>query len=255
MVERAEQQAEGGTVPAGSSDVRDTGYASPRWEFDDEVTRVFDNMLERSVPQYATMRAAVTELAQRFVRQGTDVVDLGCSRGEAMDPLIKKFGARNRFVGVEVSQPMLDACRSRFAGFIRTNVVSIENLDLRTTFPAVRASVILSVLTLMFVPVEYRPRVLRHVRESLVPSGAFILVEKLLAPHPVIHDLMIDVYHSMKHSAGYSQDEIERKRFALEGVLVPQTAAANEAMLRAAGFSAVEPFWRWMNFGGWLALP
>jgi tRNA (cmo5U34)-methyltransferase len=41
---------------------------------------------------------------------------------------------------------------------------------------------------------------------------------------------------------------------ALEGVLVPVTAAWNEQLLKGAGFSQVECFWRWMNFAGWVAV-
>ena len=58
--------------------------AGERWEFDTSVTTVFDDMLKRSIPQYEVMRHAVTELALRYVKPGTDVLDLGCSLGEAL---------------------------------------------------------------------------------------------------------------------------------------------------------------------------
>jgi tRNA (cmo5U34)-methyltransferase len=41
---------------------------------------------------------------------------------------------------------------------------------------------------------------------------------------------------------------------SLEGVLVPVTAAWNEYLLRSAGFSHVDCFWRWMNFAAWVAV-
>jgi len=28
----------------------------------------------------------------------------------------------------------------------------------------------------------------------------------------------------------------------------------NEAILKGAGFTTVDCFWRWMNFGGWIAI-
>jgi tRNA (cmo5U34)-methyltransferase len=58
----------------------------------------------------------------------------------------------------------------------------------------------------------------------------------------------------MKRRNGYSDEAIRRKALSLEGVLVPLTAAANEEALRAAGFRVVEPFWRHLNFAGWIAL-
>ncbi|MGH3921557.1 MAG: hypothetical protein ACRDS1_01640 [Pseudonocardiaceae bacterium] len=44
--------------------------------------------------------------------------------------------------------------------------------------------------------------------------------------------------------ADYTQEEIDRKRLSLEGVLVPVTAKWNVEMLRAAGFQQVDCFWR-----------
>jgi len=65
---------------------------------------------------------------------------------------------------------------------------------------------------------------------------------------------MVDLYYRLKSANGYSQEEIQRKRMSLEGVLVPVTAAWNEELLRQAGFQQVDCFWRWMNFAGWVAL-
>jgi tRNA (cmo5U34)-methyltransferase len=53
---------------------------------------------------------------------------------------------------------------------------------------------------------------------------------------------------------GYTEAEVERKRLALEGVLVPVTAAWNEDLLFGAGFTSVDCFWRYLNFAGWVAV-
>lgn len=232
----------------------DTGYAPSRWAFDGEVTRVFDDMLARSIPQYEVMRRAVFEVGSRFVRAGTDIVDLGCSRGEAMSPFIQKFGATCRYVGVEVSPPMLTAARERFASLINTGVVEIRDLDLRAAYPPVRASLTLAVLSFQFTPINYRQRLIRDAYEHTAPGGAFILVEKVLGAGAELDAIQVDAYHAMKAENGYSADDIERKRLALEGVLVPVTAHWNEELLRLAGFSQVDCFWRLYNFGGWIAL-
>ena len=60
---------------------RDNIVAGDKWKFNDEVTDVFDEMLERSIPDYFGMRRNTTELALRFAQPGTSIVDLGCSRG------------------------------------------------------------------------------------------------------------------------------------------------------------------------------
>lgn len=225
-----------------------------QWQFDAQVTEVFDNMLARSISQYGVMRKAVFDLACRYVKPKTDIVDLGCSRGEAMAPLIDKFGAYNRYVGVEISKPMLEACRKRFEGWIARDVCRIEELDLRKSYPPVVASVTLAVLTIQFTPIEYRLRIIRDAFKHTLPGGAFILVEKVLGASAELDADLVSLYLQMKAENGYSQEEIDRKRLSLEGVLVPVTAKWNEELLRMAGFSHVDCFWRLYNFAGWIAV-
>lgn len=225
-----------------------------RWEFNEEVARVFDEMLERSIPQYQTMRAAVTELGRRYVKPGTAILDLGCSRGGALAPFVEEFGPKrqNTFYGCEVSEPMRLAAADRFAG---NRDVHVSDHDLRYGYPPIRkCSLTLAVLTLQFVPVNYRQRIVRDAYDATVDGGALVLVEKVLGGAATIDERMVDAYHDAKGRAGYSREEVERKRLALEGVLVPLTARWNEELLVSAGFREVDCFWRWMNFAAWIAV-
>lgn len=223
------------------------------WEFDEAVTHVFDDMLERSIPQYGEMRRLVTDVASSYVIPKTDIVDLGCARGEALEPLMRRYGASNRYTGVDVSLPMLAAVRARFSSW-PSDVVRLYELDLRTGYPLVDASVTLCVLTLMFTPINYRQRIVRDIYRSTRPGGAALLVEKLLGSSAETDALLVDRYHRLKSANGYSNEEIERKRLALEGVQVPVTARWNEDLLAAAGFREIECVWRWMNFAAWVAI-
>lgn len=225
-----------------------------KWAFDASVTQVFDDMLARSIPQYEVMRTACFDLAARYVKPKTDIVDLGCSRGEAIAPLLSRFGVHNRYIGVEVSEPMLEASRARFDGFIRCGVIDIQNCDLRTHYPPCRASVTLAVLTIQFTPIEYRQRIISEIFRHTVAGGVLIVVEKILGESAELDRAFIDNYYALKSENGYSQEQIERKRLSLEGVLVPITAHWNEELLRGAGFQQVDCFWRWMNFAGWIAI-
>ena len=232
----------------------DQTQPTSKWQFDGTVTECFDNMLQRSIPQYEIMRKACCDLALAFVRDGTAVVDLGCSRGEALAPLVDVRGVHNRFVGVEVSEPMIQAARKRFEGYIGCGVMDIRRMDLRTAYPPEKASVTLAVLSLQFIPIEYRQTILRSIYRHTIPGGALILVEKVLGDTAEIDKVMVDLYYRLKRDNGYSQGTIDRKRLSLEGVLVPVTARMNEQFMRSAGFEQIDCFWRWMNFAGWLAV-
>ena len=234
--------------------MKDTVVPGARWEFDSTVADAFDDMLRRSIPQYNVMRQACLRLASHFRQPYTDVVDLGCSRGQAISDLLGVCGGSNHFIGVDVSRPMLEAARQRFTNYIRDGIVRIEELDLRDAYPRCRASVTLAVLTLQFILPECRPRIVQEAYSQTVDGGVLIVVEKLTAASPGIHDVMTSCYHAMKARHGYSQEAIERKRLSLRGVLVPATARWNEDLLRTAGFSQIDCFWRWMNFAGWIAV-
>ena len=212
-------------------------------------------MLERSIPQYRVMREVVGRIASDLVRErGGAVVDLGCANGGAIQSLVNAHGPhQRRYFGVDLSGPMLDAARERFAG--SRDLVSIEALDLRTSYPDVGvACLTLAVLTLQFVPINYRQRIVSNVYKTTGAGGAFILVEKVLGTGADIDDQLVRHYHELKARNGYSTEAIERKRLALEGVLVPMTARWNEDLLRDAGFREVDCFWRHLNFAAWLAL-
>lgn len=222
---------------------------SGKWQFDHNVTSVFDDMISRSIPDYASMRSIVESFAVRFGAEGGVLLDLGCSTGLSIRTFLNRS---RRIVGVEVSESMLDVVKEKFSSFLN---VEIQALDLRTGFPDVRdVDVTLAVFTLQFIPVEHRRRVVRSVFEALRPGGAFIVAEKVLGDSAVSQAAFVDVYHDFKERQGYSREEVDRKALSLEGRLVPNTAHENVSMLQAAGFRDVECVWRWVNFAAWVAV-
>lgn len=234
--------------------LRDQIVADGAWQFDDAVADVFDEMLERSIPGYGMMRSLVTDLAVEFAQPETYIVDLGCSRAGALLPIVERLGAYNRYLGIEISDPMRAAAEQNLAPWIRTGHARVASLDLRDEYPKVPASVTLSILTLMFTPIEYRQQLLAHAYERTLPGGAFVLVEKVLGGDFHSDALLKRLYYKMKGANGYTEEQINAKRRSLEGVLVPVTEQMNRSLLESAGFRHIEPFWRSLNFAGWIAV-
>lgn len=234
------------------TETRDETVPTGRWTFDDEVTEAFDDMLERSIPAYTEMRRLVTELAVDRYDHENDVIDLGCSRGEALARILAELPhARSRFIGVEISEPMAEAARDRFSADDR---VRILRSDLRKGLGnMLRPCVTLAVLTLQFVPIEHRQRLVQTVYDQTTDGGAFVVVEKILGATAELDDLFVRRYLEMKRQHGYTEEQIDRKRLALEGVLVPVTADWNRDLLARAGWS-VDGFWRHLNFAGWIGV-
>jgi len=227
-----------------------------KWEFNEDVALEFENMLTKSIPQYEVMRNLIYDIGCGFISLGdkTAILDLGCSDGLNLKKFVSKYGATRTFKGIDISEPMLQLAKTRFEGMINAGVVEICNMDLRYEFPMGSFSLIMSILTLQFIPIEYRQFILQNVYDNLKNGSAFIMVEKVLGNTYDINKILVDNYYKLKNKNGYSYDEINRKRQSLEGVLVPMTSEWNKDMLKQAGFKKVDTFWRYLNFEGYLAI-
>ncbi|MCA1797799.1 MAG: tRNA (cmo5U34)-methyltransferase, partial [Geobacteraceae bacterium] len=65
---------------------QDNIYSTPLeqvspFEFNTNVVRVFDDMLQRSVPMYRETLLRQVQMAARYHHEGTRIYDLGCSHG------------------------------------------------------------------------------------------------------------------------------------------------------------------------------
>lgn len=211
-------------------------------------------MIERSIPGYSDMRELVFRVGKNYVIPNTTVIDIGCSTGEAIRPFVARYGALNQYKLYDVSQDMLKECRKRYEGYIESGIVDVKEFDIRQGIPKMASSLCICVLTLQFVPIEYRQRILKTINDALVEDGALIIVEKVLGKSFSIDDMMVREYYGIKRENAYTKEQIAAKRASLEGVLVPITANWTEQMLEQSGFSEIDCFWRYLNFAGWVAI-
>ena len=229
--------------------MKDSVVKTDKWVFDDEVAKCFDDMLERSIPNYETMRELVFNVGKHFVTDSGCIVDIGCSNGNAALPFVKSFP--NEFLLCDVSDSMLDLCKR---GFSRYENVSVLKHDLRNGIPDCNACLVLSILTVQFTPIEYRHRIINSIYKNLQEGGALIYVEKLLGYNDMVDSVLVEEYYGLKKENQYTQEQIESKRKSLEGVLVPVTESWNIDLLKNAGFKTIECFWRYLNFAGYIAV-
>ena len=230
--------------------MKDEIIAGAEWSFDESVAVVFDDMLSRSIPGYEEMRNAVIRMVEPIVPNGGVVLDLGCSHGEMIAAMQQKFSSSLHlsYVGIDYSSAMVTRARQRF---YTDDTVSIIHADLKDVeLTRLRYDVVLSILTLQFVPVEYRQELLRQAHNSVTHNGCFILVEKILGENHVAQEHLVNVYLQMKKDNHYTDEQITKKRASLENVLVPLRASENIRLLKEAGFTTVQPFWQNLNFVG-----
>lgn len=224
------------------------------FDFGPQTAEVFDDMLERSVPFYDEIQRMIAELAADFALPGTGVYDLGCSTGTTLRTLDRALPLNVRLVGIDASADMLHRARAKLDARPGSRSVELLCLDLETGAPIHDASLVVMILTLQFIRPLRREAVIADIQRGLNEGGALILFEKVLSAHSTVNRLFIEYYYDFKRRNGYSDLEIAQKREALENVLVPYHDSENRELLLRSGFRCCEPFFRWYNFCGILAI-
>ena len=224
-----------------------TGDITP-FEFNETVASVFDDMISRSVPNYREVLTQQARLAEKFYQPGTTIYDLGCSNGNFALTLIQRMKQKPfTMTAVDNSAPMIDLFKKRISGFDSHSGITPVLSDIRG-ISMTGASVIVANLTLQFIPAADRDSLVKSIYNALLPGGIFLLTEKTVNIDADFSKLQQEFYYMFKEENGYSLLEINRKREALENVLVPETVEAHIKRLRAAGFSAIEIYHKWLHF-------
>lgn len=227
-----------------------------KWQFGSDVAKCFPNMLARSIPGYKQMRELTFAVGEKYLRKDgkiSNIVDIGCSNGLSIYPYLEKYGARIRSFLVDNSEAMIEAVNKEYSGWISCGAMQTYCYDITKQYPQTIADLTLFILSLQFVPIEERQQLLKKVYDHTANGGAVILVEKVQGEDAETDDLLTDCYYAQKRANGYSEAQISEKRRSLRGVLVNLKPAWNEELLRGAGFTNIQMFWRHLNFCGWVA--
>lgn len=221
------------------------------FRFDEQVARVFPDMVRRSIPGYTTLLQLIGVYANETIKDDDLIYDLGCSLGAVSLSIRHALGARNaHIVAVDNSPAMVERCREIVQADGAACPVSVQLGDIET-FEIKPCALVVMNFTLQFVPVAERGALLDRISQKLAPGGSLILSEKTL-PTAGQAKIYHEIHDAFRRSNGYSQLELSRKREALETVLSPQTELDHELALRDAGLTPV-PWFRCLQFTSWVA--
>jgi len=239
-------------------DPRDRVYAEEReaverFEFDETVASVFDDMIRRSAPGYEMTLSFMPLIAARYGRSDSAVYDLGCSLGAGMLALSRGAPGGMRWIGVDQSEAMLSRCQENLKERFESEVWRLRCEDILET-PIEDATIVCLNFTLQFIPQDQRESLLRRVHAGLRPGGVLLLSEKTRWEDVTFQDAMTALHHDFKRAQGYSALEISQKRAALENVLVPETIETHQARLTEVGFTTSETWLQFFNFMSILAI-
>jgi tRNA (cmo5U34)-methyltransferase len=225
--------------------------------FNAQVAEVFDDMIARSIPFYREQQGMIKEIGRKFWIPGTDVYDLGCSTATTLINLCREIQEPARFFGYDNSTAMLEQAKRKIKENGFDSRVEIRHGDLNGDLSQLvieNASVITMCFTLQFIRPLQRDTLIKKIYNVLVEDGVLVVTEKVLTNTTHMNRFFIDFYYDFKTRNGYSENEILRKREALENVLIPYRIDENLELFRRNGFEIVETFFQWYNFAGFLCV-
>ena len=222
--------------------------------FDQTVSEAFDDMVDRSVPGYRTLIANIGPIASHFYRNETHCYDLGCSHGAAALSVFQHCKNKSLQIhAIDNSPAMIEKCealinQARASDNIKTYIADICDV------PITNASVVILNLTLQFLPINMREKLLTNIYNGMIDGGACILTEKIIFQNDKHETLYQDLHTKFKSANHYSELEISQKRKALENVLIRETLDAHQQRLKSIGFSHISVWFQCINFISILAI-
>ena len=236
--------------------VKDQVFAKPlsqvkAFEFNEDVARVFRDMISRSVPGYELLLHLIGLYADVFAQQASNIYDLGCSLGEVTQLVAQATsGLDCSIIAVDNSAAMINKCRRRYADTVSIDwqCKDIQEVEIHN------ASLVILNLTLQFIEQDKRQAMINKIYQGLNPGGVLVLSEKVTFDENLENERMVQLYQAFKKTQGYSDLEISQKRTALENVLVSDRDTVHRQRLDEAGFSEIYQYFRAFNFVSYLAI-
>ena len=224
------------------------------FEFNDEVAKVFTDMLHRSIPGYPLTIQTIKSLTKKFIQPNSNCYDLGCSLGEAAFAIEEGITVEGcKIIAIDKSSSMTKKCQKKLNNKTVSTPITIVNDDI-INLNISNASIVVMNYTLQFIDIDLRQTILNKIYNGLKPGGLFILSEKTSNGNKMIDNLLIELHHEHKFRNSYSHLEISQKRTALENVLLPETLLCHKDRLSTVGFTSTEVWFQCFNFASMVAI-
>ncbi len=240
------------------TDEQDNLFAKSRaitsgFRFDEQVVKVFPDMIARSVPGYELVVPMIGMLARRYAQPDSQIYDLGCSLGAAslaMSLAVRANGTS--IIAVDNSEAMVVRCRKNLSENSGAVPIDVRLQNMQETHIE-NASVVVLNFSLQFLDLDARQALIERISAGMLSGGALILSEKICFEDELEQADQTAWHHDFKRAQGYSELEIAQKRNALEDVLRPETEASHYQRFQLAGLSRYHRWFQCFSFASYIA--
>lgn len=211
----------------------------------------FDEHIGQSIPGLGFLSDHCLRLSPRFIQDCSTVLDVGCSTGRFLRA-VSRFNHKKhegvKYVGIDVE--------SRFDnqwGRLRTENVDFRCQDARVLQGIEDTSLVYSRFTLQFLPERDKQRALQNIYNKMLPGGALIIAEKVLARSGRLQDALTFPYYDRK-GRYFTAEEILDKERRLRGQMTLWSEDELKSKLVQVGFGDAQTIWTSFPFTAAIAL-
>ena len=222
------------------------------FQFDDDVVKVFDDMVRRSVPGYDSMIQMIGLIARMYGQDNTNYYDLGSSTGAiTLSIALNNKSKNNQFFAIDNSKEMVEQCEKNLHNKVDNLQAICDDIN---QVKINSASIVVLNLTLQFIDVNLRSNLIKKIYDGLESGGILIISEKIHFEDAVTQNQITKLHMDFKKENGYSELEIANKRQAIENVLITETKEQHLNRLRDCGFVETSCFFQCLNFVSFLSV-
>ena len=222
------------------------------FRFDESVVEVFDDMVKRSVPGYESMIQMVGLVARMYGKDYTNYYDLGSSTGAiTLAIALNNNHKNNQFIAIDNSPQMVKKCQKNLSKKIENLKVVCSDIN---EIEIKNASIVVLNLTLQFIDVGARSKLIKKIYRGLNPGGVLIISEKIHFDDKENQNQITKLHLDFKRANGYSELEIANKRQAIENVLITETKKMHIERLKKCGFIESNCYFQCLNFVSFLSV-
>ena len=222
------------------------------FRFDQDVVKVFDDMVRRSVPGYDSMIQMIGLIARMYGQDNTNYYDLGSSTGAiTLSIALNNKSKNNQFFAIDNSKEMVEQCEKNLHNKVDNLQAICDDIN---QVKINSASIVVLNLTLQFIDVNLRSNLIKKIYDGLESGGILIISEKIHFEDAVMQNQITKLHMDFKKENGYSELEIANKRQAIENVLITETKEQHLNRLRDCGFVETSCFFQCLNFVSFLSV-
>jgi len=211
------------------------------WTFETlEIANTFDNHVREQLPWYDMVTESVAYIIKNYLSENDTVVDIGASTGNMIEKILPLVQERSCYItAIEKSESMFDKLKNKYANESCIELVDSDVMDIELP----KAKVYILFLTLMFIPIHQRQKLMQRIKDKCEEGGVIIIVDKVCDHHGYFSTVLKRLTMHFKLLQGAKPEDVLIKEMSLAGVQIP---------IDIFLLGNAKEFFRMGEFAGWV---